>query len=115
MPDLLQSLESLNKANEVRIARANDKKAINKGQLYAATIVRNPPPHWRSAKLYELLLSMNQVGRKRAQRWCRLEFISLNTPVGELTERQRTILARHIDVWASRRDDLRRFLEEHAA
>ncbi len=100
----------LTQANEVRFARSRDKKAIKHGRLTASTILKDVPTHWGSAQIIELLLAMPRVGRVKAQRWLNLEMISPSKRLDTLTPRQRAMLARHIDTWSSRRDNVRRSL-----
>jgi hypothetical protein len=107
----IQSMEALLRANEVRINRADDKKKIRAGVLDARTILRDPPSHWQTAKVIDLLLAMPRVGRSKAGRWLHLERISPTRPLNLFTEHQRSRLCRHLDTETLRRDDLRRQME----
>lgn len=102
----MQALEALTKANEVRFARADDKRRIRRGALTASEVLRVNEPYWASAPIAELLLTIPRVGRQQAQKWCKLEWTPLDTRIGQMTPRQRAVMARQIDVWAFRRDDL---------
>lgn len=111
----VQAMEALAKANAVRIAKAEDKKAIKRGDLDPTVLLSDTPEHWRKAQLIELLLAMPRVGQHRAKRWCVIENVSPNRPLGKLTERQKLMLSIHLDVWARKRDALRVGMEEAAA
>jgi hypothetical protein len=106
-----QTMEALLRANEVRLTRAEDKRMIKAGRLNPATILRCPPPHWQRAKLVDLLVSMPKVGRVKAGKWCRHEHLSMERHLGELTQRQRGLLAAHLDIEVSRRDAVRAALQ----
>jgi ribosomal protein S13 len=71
----------------------------------------DPPEYWESAPILMLLLAMNRVGRRKALTWLRIEEISPQRRIGDLTKRQRYLLGRHLDTWQTRRDDLRRQVE----
>lgn len=109
-----QRLEFLALANEIRETRAADKKLIARGQLDASTVLRTLPEHWESAKVIDLLVSIHRVGRVKAQRWCMYSRVSLHQKLDALTDRQRNMLAEHIDIWTSNRDRLRRQFEDAA-
>ncbi|CAB4197889.1 hypothetical protein UFOVP1313_37 [uncultured Caudovirales phage] len=110
----VQALEALDKANKTRIARAADKRAIRNGDLDPVAVLMDPPEYWGSAKLVDLFLSMPRIGRQRANRWCTIEMVSPARRLDALTERQRTMLGIHIDVWCRKRDALRVEMEEAA-
>ena len=90
-------LSHLKLANQVRFARAKDKKAIRAGRLDAALILRDPPAHWKRATLVDLLLCVPKVGRVKAQKWAALERVRLDALIGALSVRQRELLARQVD------------------
>jgi hypothetical protein len=110
-----QAFRALEVANGIRLARAADKKLIKVGRRDAAVILRNPPVHWRSAKVIDLLVSMNRVGRRKAGMWLKLHVISPTRRIEEMTKRERFALARNIDVWQGRRDRVRNMMEGRAA
>ncbi len=110
----VQALEALEKANMTRVLRAADKRAVKLGDLDPTSILMDPPEYWQSAKLIDLLLSMNRIGRRRANRWCKIEAISPAQRLDHLTERQCRMLSAHIDLWSRRRDEVRLALEEGA-
>jgi hypothetical protein len=111
----LARLENLEKANSVRVNRAKDKKRITAGKLSASAVLRNPPHHWQKATVADLLLSIDKVGRVKANKWCKYSFVRPGLIIEDLTQRQRNSLADHIDIWIDRRDELRRAMETTAA
>jgi hypothetical protein len=107
-----QHMEALAYANSIRLARAEDKRKIERGQLSVPAILHDVPLHWESAKIIDLLLSMKRCGRVKALNWLRVEKVSEGRRLRDLTERERFALARHVDVWQIiRRDDLRRQMD----
>jgi hypothetical protein len=107
----LEHLERFERANELRLARADDKRRIKSGQLDAAVILRELPPQWANAKVFELLLAMHRVGRVKATKWLKIHNISPERRINTMPESQRFRLAAHIDAYALKRDRLRRQLE----
>ncbi len=107
----MQRLDALYQGNLIRFARADDKKAIRAERLSVSAILRLPPRHWQSARIGELLMAMPRVGRQKASRWCKLTPVSLDRRLCEMPERQRFLLAQHVDVYVSRRDAIRRQLD----
>ena len=88
-----QHLRALEHANRVRLARAEMKRRVAKGDLTAAEVVIENPWHAESMSISELLMSQRRWGRAR----CRRLLLSLGIPenkrLGTLTERQRRMLA----------------------
>ena len=72
----LQRLGALARANEVRFARAADKRAIRRGELDPCKVLVELPEHWESARVVDLLLAIDRVGRTKAGRWCSLASVS---------------------------------------
>jgi len=95
--NLAQHLQALQHGNEIRFARAADKRRIKRRELDAALVLRDPGEHWRRAALMDLLLSIPKVGRVKAQKWCSVERVRLETRIEDLTPRQREMMARQIE------------------
>lgn len=102
----VQALEALTLANASRTARAKDKKLIARGDLAVSTVLVDPPRHWWSARVIDLLIVLPSIGRTKADHWLRMTQVNPQMPLERLTVRQRTTLARHVDVWVSRRGDM---------
>lgn len=87
-----QHLRALERANRVRLARADLKRKIGTGEAAVADVVNSPPWHVEGMSISELLMSQRRWGRAR----CRRLLLSLGIPenkrIGTLTERQRTAL-----------------------
>lgn len=96
----MQSLEALALANAVRQARSADKKRIAWGTLDPAAVLRNPPSHWRTATVVDLLMAIRSVGEAKILRWLSTEMISSGRRIEDLTAAQRERLARTVEVWS---------------
>jgi hypothetical protein len=88
-----QHLLALERANQVRLARAALKRRVADGRLDAADVVLTCPWEVQSMSISELLMSQKRWGRTR----CRKFLSSIALPEGKelssLTERQRVTLA----------------------
>src|SRR3954462_7293207 len=88
-----QHLIALQRANEVRLARAELKRRICSQELSAAQVVLECPWEADSMEISDILMSQRRWGRAR----CRRLLLSLGMPenkqLGTLTQRQRFGLA----------------------
>ena len=88
-----QHLKALERANQVRLARAALKRQIASGEQSAAEVIMASPWEAQSMSVSELLMSQRRWGRTR----CRRVLLSLGLPenkqIGTMTERQRAALA----------------------
>ena len=87
-----QHMRALARANRVRLARAELKRAIGRGELNVAEVVRDSPWETESMTLAELLTSQRRWGRTRARKLLQSLSLSENKRVGSLTTRQRAML-----------------------
>jgi hypothetical protein len=91
-----QHLRALERANSVRLARAELKRRVAAQQVGAREVILDCPWEARSMAISDLLMSQKRWGHAR----CRRLLLSLNVPenkeIGTLTERQRTALASHL-------------------
>jgi hypothetical protein len=87
-----QHMQALARANRVRLARAELKRAIARGDLDAADVVRECPWETESMTLAELLTSQRRWGRTRARKFLIGLALSENKRLGTLTARQRSLL-----------------------
>jgi len=92
-PATAQHLQALARANRVRLARAELKRSIARGDVEAADIVRDCPWETESMTLSELLTSQRRWGRTRARKFLLGLALSENKRLGTLTSRQRLVLA----------------------
>jgi hypothetical protein len=89
-PDRLLALE---RANAIRRARAQLKRRISAGQLSAAEVILDPPVEAGRWPVAELLASQRHWGGAKCSKFLAHNRISEIKPVGDLTERQRRLLA----------------------
>jgi hypothetical protein len=88
-----QRLRALERANEVRLARADLKRRIAEGELSAAEVILACPWQAYSWSVGELLMSQRRWGNTRCRKFLYRNQISELKPIGKLTERQRRMLA----------------------
>jgi len=86
-------MQALARANRVRLARAELKRSIARGDLEAADVVRDCPWETESMTLAELLTSQRRWGRTRARKFLLGLSLNENKRIGTLTSRQRALLA----------------------
>lgn len=89
---LVQRMEALNRANEIRSQRARLKKDIKAGRAQIQQVLLEPPFYVESAKVIEMLLCVPKYGRVKADRLLRTCKISPSKTVGGLSPRQRSEL-----------------------
>ncbi|MGN6255581.1 MAG: hypothetical protein ACTHO8_11470 [Solirubrobacterales bacterium] len=83
----------MERANMVRLARAELKRAIARGDKDAAEVVRDCPWETESMTIAELLTSQRRWGRTRARKFLMPLALNENKQLGTLTARQRRMLA----------------------
>jgi hypothetical protein len=86
-------MRALERANSVRLARAELKRAVARGDLDPAEVVRDCPWQTESMTVSELLTSQRRWGRTRARKFLMPLSMSENKQLGTLTPRQRAMLA----------------------
>jgi hypothetical protein len=88
-----QRLRALERANEIRLARADLKRRIARGTVSAAEIILEPPHEAGSWAIGELLISQRRWGATRCRKFLIRNQISETKRLISLTERQRRLLA----------------------
>ena len=88
-----QHMRALQRANRVRLARAELKRQVADGQLDAAEVVLSNPWEAESMTIAELLLSQHRWGRTRCRRFLASVPMNETKTIGSMTERQRRALA----------------------
>ncbi len=88
-----QHMEALARANRVRLARAELKRSIARGEVDAAEVIRDCPWETESMTLAELLTSQRRWGRTRARKFLLALAMNENKRLGTLTSRQRLLLS----------------------
>lgn len=93
MPPAPQRLRALERANQVRLARAELKRRIAGGDVSAAEVILACPQEVSSWPVHELLMSQRRWGSKRCRKFLERNDIGELKRVGALTERQKLLLA----------------------
>ncbi len=88
-----QRMRALQRANEVRLARAAIKRHVALGKVSAADVLLECPDAAASWPVGELLMSQRRWGTTRCRRFLTRNHITETKPIGSLTERQRHLLA----------------------
>jgi hypothetical protein len=92
-----QRLRALERANQVRLARAGLKRRIATGEISAADVILTCPKEAASWSVGELLMSQRRWGSTRCRKFLFRNQILETKPVGQLTDRQRHVLATGLD------------------
>lgn len=87
-----QHMQALARANRVRLARAELKRSIGRGEVDVSAVIRDCPWETESMTLAELLTSQRRWGRTRARKLLQALGLSENKRLGTLTPRQRALL-----------------------
>lgn len=91
-PAIPQHLRALQRANEVRLARAELKRRIAVGELDIAEVILQCPSEARSMAVADLLMSQRRWGQTRCRRFLAQIPMSEKKTIGSMTERQRRAL-----------------------
>lgn len=92
-----QRLRALERANAVRLARAELKRRIAEGDASAAEVILEPPAEAVSWAIGELLMSQRRWGTTRCRKFLARYHISETKTLGALTDRQRRLLADELE------------------
>lgn len=92
-----QHLRALERANTVRLARADLKRRIAAQKLTVSEVVVTRPWQAEKMSISELLMSQKRWGRARARRLLASIGLPENKEMGTLTDRQRVVLAAVLD------------------
>src|SRR3954471_25007656 len=92
-PTRAQRVRALQRANEVRRARARIKRRIATGDLTAAEVILSHPSEIESMPIAEVLLSQRHWGSRRCDEFLVRMSIHEHKRIGSLTERQRLAAA----------------------
>ena len=88
-----QHLRALERANAVRLARADIKRRIASGEMYVADVVLHASWEVASMTVADLLASQRRWGHTRCKRFLQAAGLSETKTVGTMTERQRNAVA----------------------
>jgi len=85
-------MEALQRANEIRVRRAQLKRDLKSGVIHLDEILNDPPEYVGTAKVFDMLLAVPKFGRVKATRFLNQCRISQSKTVGGLSDRQRAEL-----------------------
>ncbi len=88
-----QYMRALERANEVRLARAELKRRVAIGDVEVAEVILSCPWEADSMAVADLLLSQRRWGQTRCRKFLSQIPMSEKKTIGSMTERQRRTLA----------------------
>src|SRR4051794_431065 len=92
-PNRPERVRALQRANEVRQARARIKRRIASGDLTAAEVILSHPWELESMRIAEVLLSQRHWGSRRCDEFLVRLSMHEHKSIGSMTERQRIAVA----------------------
>ncbi len=93
-----QHMRALERANQVRLARAELKRGVADGIIDVAEVVLACPPEAEGMAVADLLTSQRRWGQTRVRRFLLTVPLSETKTIGSMTERQRVVLAKMLSV-----------------
>ena len=87
-----QHMQALERANQVRLARAELKRRVADGEMTVAEIVLECPWEAKKMAIGDLLASQHRWGRTRCRRFLAQIPMTENKTIGSMTDRQRHAL-----------------------
>jgi hypothetical protein len=88
-----QHMRALERANQVRLARAELKRRVASGETGVAEVILDCPWEANSMAVADLLMSQRRWGQTRCRKFLAQIPMSEQKTVGSMTERQRRTLA----------------------
>lgn len=92
-----QHMRALERANKVRLARAELKRRIATGELAVADVILDCPWEAESMAVADLLMSQRRWGHTRCRKFLAHIPMSERKTIGSMTDRQRRTLAAMLD------------------
>jgi hypothetical protein len=89
---LVQRMEALQRANEIRTKRAALKRDLKAGRASIHLLLMEPPDFIETAKVFDMLLAVPKYGRVKVNKVLQVCRISPSKTIGGLSERQRAEL-----------------------
>ncbi|MFI4991042.1 MAG: hypothetical protein ACHQHO_09065 [Solirubrobacterales bacterium] len=86
-------MRALERANKVRLARAELKRKVSLDQIDAAEVILSCPWEAHSMAVADLLMSQRRWGQTRCRKFLAQIPMSEKKTIGSMTERQRRTLA----------------------
>ena len=93
-----QHMRALERANKVRLARADLKRRVAGGDIGVAEVILDCPWEAESMAVADLLMSQRRWGQTRCRKFLAQIPMSEQKTVGSMTERQRRTLAAMLTV-----------------
>jgi hypothetical protein len=93
-----QHLRALQRANAVRLARAELKRRVAEGEMSAAYVILESPWEAESMTVADLLTSQRRWGSTRCRKFLQCIPMSEHKTIGSMTQRQRRELAAMLGV-----------------
>src|SRR3979409_349975 len=87
---LIQRMDALQRANEIRTRRAQLKKDLKASRVSIQALLDDPPDYVLTAKVFDMLLAVPKYGRVKVNKVLQQCRISPSKTIGGLSERQRT-------------------------
>lgn len=88
-----QHMRALQRANEVRLARAELKRRVAAGETSVAEVIGDCPWEAHSMAVADLLMSQRRWGQTRCRKFLAQIPMSEKKTIGSMTDRQRRTLA----------------------
>ena len=88
-----QHMRALERANKVRLARAELKRRVAMGSVEVATVILECPWEAHSMAVADLLMSQRRWGQTRCRKFLAQVPMSEKKTIGSMTERQRRTLS----------------------
>ena len=95
-----QHMRALERANQVRLARAELKRRVASGEIGVAQVILDCPWEADSMAVADLLMSQRRWGQTRCRKFLAQIPMSEQKTVGSMTERQRRTLAAMLSAMA---------------
>ncbi len=89
---LVQRMEALQRANDIRSRRAQLKRDLKAGRQAIHELLLDPPEYLETAKVFDLMLAVPKYGRVKVNKILSTCRISPSKTIGGLSQRQRTEL-----------------------
>jgi S13-like protein len=89
---LMQRMDALSRANEIRTRRAQLKRDLKAGRQSIHALLLDPPGYVETAKVFDMLLAVPKYGRVKVNKVLAQCRISPSKTIGGLSERQRSEL-----------------------
>jgi len=89
---LVQRMEALQRANDIRSRRAQLKRDLKAGRQPIHELLLDPPEYLETAKVFDLMLAVPKYGRVKVNKILSMCRISPSKTIGGLSQRQRTEL-----------------------